>query len=327
MMEWTHPEILWLLIALPFVLWGLLYKIRQKRKTVQEVWREGKQAEKTYKYRSIQAILITFSFAFMLLALANPRQGDQPISRELEKAEIILAIDISRSMLAVDVQPNRLTIAKNLCMELIKELQFERIGSIVFAGNAYVNMPLTNDVSALPTFIQNISVETAGTQGTAIGEAIQLAYGSFSNNEPEGKQLVILSDGEDHEQNAMDQAEQAFEAGMIIHTVGIGTSKGSRIPLPNGGQNRFLRDKDNNEVVSRLKEDLLQDIAQAAGGQYFKYESLTKTTAKLAKHVKSKAERSVRTTQYKSYVYYYSYALIAAFSFLVAAIWIQWRKI
>ena len=121
-MEWTNPDILWFLLLLPIFAVALFYQLRKKRKRVKEIWRENIQADRSYRYRAIQLLLILLGSAFILLALANPRKGDQPISREVEQAEIILAVDISRSMLAYDVQPNRLTIAKNICLELIEEL-------------------------------------------------------------------------------------------------------------------------------------------------------------------------------------------------------------
>lgn len=326
-MEWMKPDVLWWLIAIPILATFFIVILKRKREKAIQIWGKSFPAMKTYRWRFYMICLWMAGLAFIVLALANPRKGDQPIEEEVNQADIILAIDISRSMLATDIRPNRLSTAKNISLGLVRELAFDRIGSIVFAGNAYINMPLTSDLGTLPTFISNISVETAGTQGTAIGEAIELTYSSFARENAAGLQLVILSDGEDHEEGAIDHAKEASEMGMTIHTVGIGTPQGSLIPIQSRGATRYLRDKDNKEVVSTLKEGLLKKIAQETGGIYARYTSLDETVSAIAARIKDSAERKQTLLQYRSYTYYYKYALGIAFVFFLGAIFIQWLKL
>ena len=324
-MEWMNADILWLLLLIPLLFAGAFRLLQIRKATLDRVWSLQTGSVRSFSNRLVQIVSVLLTLAFFILAAAHLRKGDEPIEKEVEKAQLILAIDISRSMLAEDVKPNRLTLAKTISTELIRSLPMDQIGSIVFAGNAYVNMPLTTDLSALPSFINNVSTETAGTQGTAIAEAIRLAMGSMSQGEPQGKLLIILSDGEEHEAEAPEAAAEAAALGMQIHTVGIGTSSGGTIPIQQGRQTRALKDASGQTVVTKLQASLLQTIAENGKGKYFPYQDLYGTVDQLAAHIQNTAQRSVVTTDFRSYRYYYTWFLTAGFLCLILAIFMEWK--
>ena len=176
--------------------------------------------------------------------------------------DVIIALDVSNSMRAEDLQPNRLERAKQVISRLIDKLENDRIGLIVFAGQAYVQLPITTDYAAAKLFLSNIETNMVPTQGTAIGTAIDLAMKSYSGNDNKHKTLVIITDGENHEDDAVEAAREAAAQGVIIHTIGMGSVEGTPIPTGKGnGNTEFLRDNDGNTVVTKLDEVSLQKIA------------------------------------------------------------------
>ena len=325
LMEWMYENILWLLLFVPLFLAAGYWQLARRTRIIEQFWTVQRASDKSRFLRQLQIIALALTFVGLILAAAQLRKGDQPIQKEVEKAQVILALDISRSMLTRDVTPDRLTLAKNMCIELIRSLPLDQIGSIVFAGNAYVNMPLTADLSALPSFINNVSTETAGTQGTAISEAIELAMGPMSQGETEGKILVIFSDGEEHEREAPDAAAEAAAAGMQIHTVGVGTVRGGNIPIQKGRQTEALKDASGQVVVSRLQAELLQSIAEEGNGTYFEGSNLYQTVDALAAHIQNTAQRAVVTTDFRSYRYYYTWFLGCGLICLTLAIVLEWK--
>lgn len=324
-MEWMYEHILWLLLLVPVFLGAGYWQLERRTRIVEQYWTVQRTSRSSRFLRQLQIIALALTFGGLILAAAQLRRGDQPIQKEVEKAQVILALDISRSMLTRDVSPDRLTMAKNMCIELIRSLPLDQIGSIVFAGNAYVNMPLTADLTALPSFINNVSTETAGTQGTAISEAIQLAMGPMSQGEAEGKILVIFSDGEEHEKEAPDAAAEASAAGMQIHTVGIGTPQGGNIPIQKGRQVEALKDASGQVVVSRLQADLLQSIAEQGNGSYFEGSDLYETVDALTTHIQNTAQRAVVTTDFRSYRYFYTWFLGFSLICLTFATVLEWK--
>ena len=326
-MEWMHPERFWWLLALLPLAVLLYFQIKRKRDTVPSIWRDEHHAYHLFRRRGIIIVCWMVALAFLIIALAGPRKGDRPIDKVSDEPAIVLALDISRSMLTQDILPNRLATAKNIGLQLVKTLPQSQMGSLVFAGNAYVNMPLTTDVSALPSFINNVTVEMAGTQGTSIGEAIELALASFQSEETGPVQLVILSDGEDHEENAIEMAERASKEGMTIHAVGIGTSEGGRIPIRNNSGNQYLRDQNNEIVISRLKDPLLKEISRMTGGIYVRYTSLPEVVNKMKKAIESSKSGNKKTLTYRSYKYFHQYPIMAALFLLLIALAVQWKKI
>lgn len=218
----------------------------------------------------IKSIIFFVAFTFMIFGLARPQFGSKLTEAKRKGIEIIIALDVSNSMLAQDIQPNRLERAKQAISRLVDQLSNDRIGLIVFAGDAYVQLPVTNDYTSAKMFLSSISPGMVSKQGTAIGSAINLAVNSFSPQSETSKVIIIISDGENHEDNPIEAAQKAFlEKGIVTHAIGIGSPKGA--PIPMGAKNGdFLRDKDDNIVVTRLDEETLSKVAVTGGGKYLR---------------------------------------------------------
>ncbi|MBA3900907.1 MAG: VWA domain-containing protein [Bacteroidetes bacterium] len=211
------------------------------------------------------------AFTFMVLALTGPQMGSRLEEIKRKGVDLVIALDISNSMLAEDLSPTRLERAKRAMLQLIDNLKGDRIGIVVFAGEAYVQLPITTDYGAAKMFINTINTEIIQTQGTAIGTAINLAVRSFGEKTDDKKSRVIMvvSDGEDHQDDPVEAAKNAASEGIIIHTIGFGSPQGSPIPyFINGNNAGFRKDNEGNTVVTKLDEETMQKIAASANGMY-----------------------------------------------------------
>lgn len=214
-------------------------------------------------------ILMLLAYIFIIVGLANPQIGSKLEKVERKGIDIVIAIDVSNSMLAEDIKPNRLQRARQAISKLVDELQNDRIGIVVFAGNAYTQLPITTDYSAAKLFLSTISTDIVPTQGTAIADAIDLSVKAFDDNDHE-KAIIIITDGEDHEGDAVEAARKATEKGIRVYTIGMGLPEGAPIPVydKNGNQQGFKKDLNNNTVVTKLNEEMLKQIADAGDGEY-----------------------------------------------------------
>jgi Ca-activated chloride channel family protein len=208
--------------------------------------------------------LFVAAFALMIVAVARPQKGAKLREVEREGVEIMIAMDVSNSMLATDLSPNRLDRTKYAVGRVIEGLDEERIGVIIFAGDAYVQLPLTSDMLTAKNFVERISTTQVTKQGTALGAAISLASSAFSSASQGSRVVVLVSDGENHEDDALGAAEMAAQMGVTIYTIGVGSPEGAPIPF----EDDYIRDEDDNVVVSKLDEQTLQQIAAVTGGAY-----------------------------------------------------------
>lgn len=217
----------------------------------------------------IKFILMMLAFAFIILALANPQIGSKLETIERKGIDIAIAIDVSNSMLAEDIKPNRIQRARQAISKLVDELKNDRIGIVVFAGNAYTQLPITTDYSAAKLFLSTINTDIVASQGTAIAEAINLSADAFADND-HAKAIIIITDGEDHEGDAIEASKKAVEKGIKIYTIGMGLPDGAPIPVfdKNGTQQGFKKDLSNNTVITKLNENMLRQIAAAGEGKY-----------------------------------------------------------
>lgn len=216
--------------------------------------------------RYIKAALLFIGFFSLVIAWANPLLGTKFEKVKREGIDVIFAIDVSKSMNAEDITPSRMLKAKQIVSNVIDEMSNDRIGLIVFAGNAYLQMPVTVDYSGARMYLKTINTEMVPRQGTAISEAIDLAMNSYDLDAQGYKTLVILSDGEAHDGDAEGMAEKAREEGIIIHTIGVGTDEAAKIPLDDKGN--FKKDSQGEIVTTKLNEEMLQNIAEIGGGKY-----------------------------------------------------------
>lgn len=224
-------------------------------------------AETSIRKPVLRFVLFSLAYALLVLAWANPQIGTRLEDVKRQGVDVIIALDVSNSMRAEDLRPNRLERAKQIISRLIDRLENDRIGLIVFAGQAYVQLPITTDYAAAKLFLSNISTNMIPTQGTAIGTAIQLGLKSYTGNDNKHKALIIITDGENHEDDAVEAAREAAAQGVIIHTIGMGSPDGTPIPAGSGGQD-FLRDSEGNTVVTKLDEVTLQKVAAEGRGRY-----------------------------------------------------------
>ena len=219
--------------------------------------------------KNLKFILLAFAAIFLIIAWAQPQYGVKKQNVKKKGVEIAIALDVSNSMLAEDIKPNRIEKAKFSIQRIINKLEQNKISIITFAGEAYIQLPMTTDVGASKLFLQNINTNSIDKQGTAIGAAISKCMRSFSGNDKTAKTIIIISDGENHEDDAIGMAQQAKEKGVVIHTVGMGTTSGVPIPIRNQyGQTNFMMDRNGSPVTTKLNEQMLQEIAAAGGGVY-----------------------------------------------------------
>lgn len=247
-------------------------------------------------------LLIRGAVFFLTIALVNPQIGSKMTEAKQEGIDLMIAIDVSNSMLSEDIKPNRLERARRGVSQLMDKLYGDRVGIIVFAGDAYVQLPITTDFSAARMFLNTITTDIVPVQGTSIGAAINLAMESFDFENGAQKAIMIISDGEDHEAEALDAAQQAAEKGVIIHTIGMGTVQGGPIPIYNGRQQTgYKKDKNGNTVVTRLNERMLQDIATAANGQFVRASTSQMGINVLLEEIDEMNKTEFGTTTYSEY--------------------------
>lgn len=274
MFRLEREEMLWFYVAVPvlialFTLSLLLRKRAMKRFAEMDMWEYLSPEAPVARYQ-FKFWLSIAAFCFIVLALAGPGIGSSLKEVERKGKELIIALDVSNSMLAEDMSPNRLEAAKQSIQSILLRRENDRFGLIVFAGDAYTQIPITDDASAAGLFINAVSTEMVSKQGTSLESAIRLGISSFGDNAEEKektKALIIITDGEDHEPGALDAAKEAAGKGVVIHTIGIGDPRGVPIPMSLGSSS-YKRDREGNVVITRLNEDILKGIAAASGGLY-----------------------------------------------------------
>ena len=229
--------------------------------------------------------LFVLGLIFGIVSWTNPQWGRSLTTVKQQSTDVLIALDISKSMLAEDESPNRLTVAKRFAKELATEIRSERIGNILFAGEAYLQMPLSSDYAASQLFIGSADVDMISAQGTALGDVIILADSTFGAHNTAQKVLIIISDGEDHEPDAIRKAAELAEKNVIIYTVGVGTEDGAYVMDTSEKGVVYLKDKNGDLVQSKLNADLLKDIAKASGGGYFHINNPGRTFKIIKEHL------------------------------------------
>jgi Ca-activated chloride channel family protein len=265
------------------------------------------------------------AIAAMSIAWANPQMGLKKEKVQQKSIDVFIALDVSQSMLAKDVSPNRLERAKQFCFKLIKVFKTDRIGIILFAGSAYLQMPLTTDYAAAQTFIKSANTEMVSEQGTNISKAIAMAEKSFEKNNQQHKALIILSDGENHEGAAIDAAENAAKKGMLIFTVGVGEETSVPIPLPYSHSSAYLEDKNGKMVRTVFNKEMLQEVARAAKGVYLGLYSDEEALKLLATNIQKIEKRAIEQRVFDEFETYYQYFVGLAILFLVLEFFIPIR--
>lgn len=268
MINFAQAQYLFLILLIPFffLVQALVFRWRTAR--IRKFGDEAlvRQLMPSYSRSKVWVRLVLFSigFFFFVVGLSRPQIGAKLKEHETKGAEIMIVLDVSNSMLAEDYSPNRLDRAKLAISRLVDKLRDDRIGLIVFAGNSFVQLPITTDYVSAKMFLNTISTESVPIQGTAIGEAINTALRSFSAQSEKSRAIIVITDGENHEDDPVAAASQAAEMGVRVFTIGVGSPEGKPIPM----DGELLKDKDGNIVVTRLDETVLQDVANAGNGVY-----------------------------------------------------------
>ena len=274
-MIFKDPILLFLLLAIPVLVAIYFYSNYRRKKNIElygdkELMKALLPRTATVRSR-ITFWLLLAAFALMVFVLARPRYGTKKETIVSKGVEVIVALDISNSMMAEDITPNRLEKAKRLISRMIAQTKGNKFSLIVFAGDAFVQLPITTDHVSANMFLNQVTPALIKRQGTNVGDAIDLACRSFSENEKIGKAIVLITDGENHEGGAEEAARRAAEQGIKVYVMGIGTTKGGRIPTGKAGD--FLRDREGNIVVTKLNEPMAQSIAAAGNGTYIRVDN------------------------------------------------------
>ena len=331
MIRFAHTEYLYaLFLVLPFLLIFWMYNIwkkKAKRRFGDESVIEGliplvSDGKPLFKF-----ILIIIAYIFLVIGIADPQVGSKLEKVKREGIDLMLVLDVSNSMLAEDIKPNRLERSKMAISNLIDKLEGDRLGIIIFAGNAYKQLPLTTDYSAAKLFLSAVDTKIVPTQGTAIGEAIEMAIKSFDDQE-HNKAIVIITDGENHEDDAVGAATQASEQGIKVFTIGMGLPEGAPIPMYNnyGTQTGFKKDKQGQTVITKLNEDMLRQIAAAGDGAYARANNASTGLRKIFEEISGIEKKEIETKQFTNYEDRFQIYLAIALIFLIVEMLIATRK-
>ena len=268
MIIFASYKFLWLLLLVPIIPAGYAIAMAMRKRRINRFGDPRMVAQLMPHYSRakgwVRIILFTLAFFFFVIGLARPQIGAKLSERQTKGAEIMICLDVSNSMLAQDYTPCRLERAKLAISSLVDKLHDDRIGLIIFAGSSFVQLPVTADYVSAKMFLSSIDAGSVPVQGTAIGDAIHTAMKSFSAQSEKSRVIILISDGENHEDDAVAAARDAAQAGIRIYTVGVGSAAGQPVPV----DGELLRDKDGNIVVSRLDEKTLRQVADAGGGAY-----------------------------------------------------------
>lgn len=271
--------------------------------------------------------LMIFAFSAILLAIANPQIGSKLEKVKREGIEIMLAVDISNSMLSDDIKPSRLDRTKQSIQQLIDKLENDRIGIVIFAGKSFLQLPLTSDYSSAKLLTSTLSPELITTQGTAIGAAIDLCSESFSQSEKHNRTIILLTDGENHEDDALAAAERAKEKGIVIHSVGMGSIDGGPIPIEqNDVRVGFRKDGDGNVIITKLNSSALEQIASSTGGKFIRASSTELDLTELLKELLKLDKEEFDSKVFTDYDSKFQIFILIALFFLVVELILSERR-
>ncbi|MBK6380489.1 MAG: VWA domain-containing protein [Chitinophagaceae bacterium] len=328
MLAFQHTDYLIALAAIPLLLLLYFFVLNWKKKTIKKIGDANLVTEMIKNHSpqkfALKFVLILIAFAAGVFALANLRspKGMEQVNRN--GIDVMIALDVSKSMLAQDVKPNRLERAKQALGKLIDKLNNDRVGIVVFAGRAYLQMPLTGDHGAAKMYLGSASTEIVPTQGTVISDALKMCYASFNTKEKKYKAVILISDGEDHDEGALKIAQQMTEDGIVINTVGIGSPQGSTIIDELTNQEK--KDVNGNTVITRLNEEELKLIAEKGNGSYQLFTNADELVTKLDAQLASMDQRTVTENSLVNYKYFFPYFLMLALFLMIAEFFISERK-
>ena len=326
--QFQYKEFLLLFAALVVFVLLFLFLLRWKKRTVKKIGdnRLVQQLIKNFSPQLFAGKFVLFSLAFSLgiIAVANLRRPGSAENISRKGIDVVIALDVSKSMLATDLSPNRLERAKQMILKLMDQMPNDRIALVLFAGKAYMQMPLTIDHGAAAIFVSSATPDAIPAQGTVFSDALQMSARAFNTKEGRFKSVILISDGEDHDEEALKTAESISQQGIMVCTVGIGSPEGAQIP--DAATNDFKRDAMGNIVVSKLNEDELKQIAEKTKGIYVHFESSDQTVNELMKQLSQVERKTFTDVSLLNYTTYYMWFAGVMFLLLVLEFILPERK-
>ncbi len=327
-LRFEHIEFLVGLAALPLLVLLFMTVLRWKKKTQKKIGDPllVKELLKSYSAKkfALKFILIAVGLILVVVGAANLQQPGTADKVNRKGVDVMVALDVSNSMLANDIKPNRLEKAKQLVTKLMDKMDNDRIGLVLFAGRAYMQMPLTTDHGAARMYIQNAGPDVVPTQGTVIGEALKIANSGFNNKERKYKSIVLISDGEDHDPEALKMAQSLSQSGVMINSVGIGSPEGS--PIIDLSTNQTKKDAQGNTIITKLNEEELQQLSQSTHGIYIRLDDPDEASRLITAQLATIEQTATGDKSFASYTSYFQWFLAAALLFLLVEFFIPERK-
>ena len=303
MFRFEDPIYLYALVLIPvlaLIRWWMMLRQRKRLRRFGDPQLVRQLMPDVSRFRPLVKFgLLLTALALLIVMLARPQMGTKISHEKRTGIETIIALDISNSMLAEDVSPSRLDRAKMMVENLVDHFTNDKIGLIVFAGEAYVQLPITSDFVSAKMFLSSIEPGLIETQGTDIATAVNMATHSFTQEEGVGKAVIVITDGEDHEGGALEAAQEAKEKGMRVYVLGIGSAKGSPIPIP--GTSDYMKDNSGETVMSALNEDMCKQVAEAGGGAYIHVENNSNAQEQLNRELDKLAKKEISSTVYSDF--------------------------
>ncbi|MGO3706312.1 MAG: VWA domain-containing protein [Mesonia hippocampi] len=321
----------WFLLSLPLVILVYLLLVLWRKKT-QKKFASAELLKKLSPNKSsfkafLKLVWLCLALGFLTIALVNPKMGERMETMKREGVDVVFAMDVSKSMLAEDIAPNRLEKSKQLVNQIINQLVSDRVGIVAYAGSAFPQLPITTDYSSARLFLQSLNTDMLSSQGTAIYEAIQLAETYYNDDSQTNRVLILISDGEDHEGDIEAYAEDAAKKGIKIVTIGVGTKKGGPIPIKERGVTRtYKKDRSGETVITRLDENTLKKIAQETNGIYLDGTNTKQVTEELKKFLATIEKSESETKKYADYKDQFQWFLAIGIFFLLLEVLTLDRK-
>lgn len=323
-----HSEYLIGLAALPILLAALFFLLQWKKQTAGRMGDPDLVRQLIRNFSPLRFLikvsLALAAFLIIILAAANPQKPGTMENIRRKGVDVMLVLDVSKSMLARDIKPSRLDKAKQLLQLLTEKLENDRIGLILFAGRAYLQMPLTTDHGAARMYIQDASPDAVPTQGTVIGDALRMANNAFNSKERKYKTIVLVSDGEDHDPEGLKVAQELARNGVMINTIGIGSPEGSPIVDPATGE--LKKDEQGNTVISKLNEAELQQLADATNGEYIRLDNVDDALITMTQRIDSAEKKSMNDAEFIDYKSFFQWFAGAAFLLLLLEFFLSERR-
>ena len=331
MLRFANAYILWALVLVPLLIIIFMLVRRWKKKALASFGEKGVisriMPQVSSSRPTLKFIFFIVAYTLLIIGMADPQVGNHIDEVKKKGADIMIVLDVSNSMLSQDYAPSRLENAKRALAQLIDNLHEDRIGIIVFAGEPYVQMPITTDYSAAKIFLNTINTGMVPVQGTAIGAAIDLGVKSFDYKDGTGKAIILMTDGENHEDDAITAAQNAHDKGVVVHVIGFGSPQGAPVPIyENGKQNGFHLDSAGHTVISKLNEDMCKQIAVAGNGVYIRATDANSGLGIVMDQVHKMKQKTYDSKSFKDFEDRFQFFMAIALFLFIAEFFISTRK-